>query len=191
MEFHGGGGFRGDDYVYEYLGESTSFTISNTVSDELIASFNQSTQEKTQEKQHDETLNAINNQTQATQDLTNSINDGSITTDLDLPTSSAVDTTLNGLNSIFDTFYNVFTSDNAQDIVFPMPYTNKNITIPANFLENLLNENNCGWIVNYIKAFWLYLIYRFIILDVAKKFRQINSGNFEGIALENIKEGML
>ena len=97
-----GGGFRGDDlYSYNYLGDSVQFEISENVSAEKLKELNEQTKANEEKERHDETIGAINNQTQATQDLNNSITDSNVTTDVELPSDTTENPTENGLNNIF------------------------------------------------------------------------------------------
>lgn len=186
------GGFRGDDlYSYNYLGDSVQFEISEDVSAEKIKELNEQTKANEEKERHDETIGAINNQTQATQDLNNSINDSNVTADINLPTDTTENPTENGLNNIFDLIYNGFTQGQAQDIVFPIPFTDKSFKIEPRYLESALRNNNAEWVITIIQAFWWYLISRFIIKDITKKIRKIKSGNIEDIQNNNIKEDML
>lgn len=187
-----GGGFRGDDlYSYKYLGDTVQFEISEDVSAEKIKELNEQTKANEEKERHDETIGAINNQTQATQDLNNSINDSNVTADINLPTDTTENPTENGLDNIFDLIYNGFTQGQAQDIVFPIPFTDKSIKIEPSYLENALRYNNAEWVITIIQAFWWFLISRFIIKDISKKIRKIKSGNIEDIQNNNIKEDML
>ena len=95
------GGFRGDDlYSYNYLGDSVQFEISQDVSAEKIKELNEQTKANEEKERHDETIGAINNQTQATEDLNNSITDSNVTTDVELPSDTTENPTENGLNTI-------------------------------------------------------------------------------------------
>lgn len=101
------------------------------------------------------------------------------------------DITEAGISQIFTTVYNAFTSDNAQNLVIPIPFTNKNIVIEADMLKNALSGSIFKPLIVLIKAFYWYLISRFIYLDISKKIDKIKSGDIENVENNNIKEDML
>ena len=80
---------------------------------------------------------------------------------------------------------------NAPVIVFPIPFTGKEITLSPNYVREMLNSSNAEWVINFIEVFWWYIISRFIIKDISKKITKIKSGNIENIENDNIKEEML
>ena len=143
--------------------------------------------------------NAINNQTDKIEEQTNAINeqtdylqDDTINNNsIYLPQDNSNDITQDGLNGIFTTIYNAFCTGQAQDIVFPIPFTNKNITLQANYVRNMLTNSNSTWVITIIEAFWWFLISRYIIKDITNKITKIKSGNIEDIETTNIKGDML
>ena len=149
--------------------------------------------------QQQETTNAINNLNNSQQETTNAINnlDNTITdTNIDdnsinLPTDNSNDITQDGLNGIFTSIYNAFCVGQAQDIIFPIPFTNKNITLQANYVRDMLSNNGATWLITIIEAFWWYLISRYIVKDITNKITKIKSGNIEDIENTNIKGDML
>lgn len=185
--------------VYEYLGDPIQFTVSSNVTQDYINQLNQQTAtstdtETSQELQNsiNNQTNAINNQTQSIDNINNSITNSTVdNSSIDLPTDNTQDPTQSGVDNIFQTIYNSFTSGTAQDIVFPIPFTDKSIILQANYIYNMLQNNNATWIITIIQAFWWYLISRFIITDIMKKIRKIKQGNFDNIQNSNIKEDML
>lgn len=140
--------------------------------------------------------NAILDKTEETnqqlQNLNDSINDDNIdVTANDLPSIDVNSPTENGLNNIFQNLYNAFCTGQAQDIVFPIPFTNKNITLSPYYVRDMLNNNNASWVYTFIQAFWGYLIGRYIIKDITSKIDKIKSGDVENVENSNIKEDML
>lgn len=109
----------------------------------------------------------------------------------DLPSNNTQDPTESGVNNIFSTLQSAFTTGTAQDIVVPVPFTNKTFTIPANLTINVLNGSQFSWVKTIIEAFWWYIIAKFIVQDISNKVRGIKSGNVENIQNDNIKEEML
>ena len=192
--------------TYNYIGNTYQFTISSNVTQDYINQLNQQTATDTSQdnfnninnsinKQSDainNQTNAINNQTQSIDNINSSITNSTVdNSSIDLPTDNTTDPTQNGVDNIFQTIYNSFTSGTAQDIVFPIPFTDKSIILQANYLYNVLQNNNASWVVMIIQAFWWYLISRFIIKDIMKKIRKIKQGNLDNIQNDNIKEDML
>lgn len=147
----------------------------------------------------EETKQAIQETTQAVNEATNAINNLNDTIKDDnvefnesyLPTDTTNDITAEGINGIFTSIYNAFCTGQAKDIVFPIPFTNKNITLSANYVRQMLTSSGASWVITIIEAFWWYIISRFIIKDIANKVTKIKSGNIEDIENTNIKEDML
>lgn len=130
--------------------------------------------------------------TQAVENLENTITNTNIDdSSVNLPTDNTNDITQDGLNNIFTSIYNAFCVGEPQNIVFPIPFTNKNITLQPNYIRQMLTDSGANWVITIIEAFWWYLISRFIIKDVSKKITKIKSGNVENIENSNIKEEML
>lgn len=126
------------------------------------------------------------------ENLEDTITDTSVDDDsIFLPSDNTSDITSDGLNGIFTNIYNAFCTGQAQDIVFPIPFTNKNITLQSNYVRQMLQSNGSSWIITIIEAFWWYLISRFIIKDITSKITKIKSGNIESIENTNIKGDML
>ena len=125
-------------------------------------------------------------------DINNSITSDDVNfNDIDLPSDDSEDITRDGVNNIFTSIYNAFCTGQAQDIVFPIPFTNKNITLQANYVRQMLSNNGASWVITIIEAFWWYLISRFIVKDIMNKINKIKSGNIESIEQDNIKGDML
>lgn len=142
--------------------------------------------------QDDINNNNIKSITESSEDTLNEITDSHIDNDFaeSLPTDNVQDITSSGIDTIFSSIYNAFTSGTAQDIVFPVPFTDKSITLKATYVSDFLLEY-CSWVYALIQAFWGYLIGRFIVTDVMKKMTAIKSGNFDKIQNNNIKGEML
>ena len=126
------------------------------------------------------------------QNINDSINNSDVEfSGSSLPSDSTEDITAEGINGIFTSIYNAFCTGSAQDIVFPIPFTGKEITLSPNYVREMLNSSNANWVINFIEIFWWYIISRFIIKDISKKITKIKSGNIENIENDNIKEEML
>ena len=126
------------------------------------------------------------------EDVKDTLTDDTIqSTASDLPSTNIQDPTESGISTIFQSIYNAFCTGQAQDIVFPIPFTNKNITLSPYYVSDMLNNNGASWVYVLIQAFWGYLIGRFIVSDISKKIDKVKSGNIENIENTNIKEDML
>lgn len=126
------------------------------------------------------------------QNINDSINNSDVEfSDSSLPSDNTEDITQEGINGIFSSIYNAFCTGSAQDIVFPIPFTGKEITLSPNYVREMLNSSDANWVINFIELFWWYIISRFIIKDISKKITKIKSGNIENIENDNIKEEML
>lgn len=157
-----------------------------TDNDTLIS---QNTEMIQQQEQINNNLDNVNENLQKINDSINNpnVDDSSII----LPTDNTNDITADGLNGIFTSIYNAFCSGQAKDIVFPIPFTDKNITLSANYVRQMLTTSNATWVITIIEAFWWYIISRFIIKDITNKITKIKSGNIEDIESTNIKGDML
>lgn len=107
--------------------------------------------------------------------------------------TSVTDNTSNNVDTIFTDFQNALTSDDyAVDVVLPIPFTNKNITIPSNFVKVQLNKlPGHSAITTIIEVFWWYVIGRFIIKDILKYIDNLKSGDILKNSDTNIKADML
>lgn len=130
--------------------------------------------------------------TSAVSDLNDTMIDDTVTSGYsDLPSNNTNDITRDGINNIFQSIYNAFCTGSPQNIVFPIPFTNQNITLSPYYVRDMLTNFGATWVYTLIQAFWGYLIGRFIIKDVSNKINKIKSGNIEEIEKNNIKEDML
>ena len=175
--------FTGSEYIISKLG-----LIYNLTSDE-----EQAINEDNQKHLDSEMLQTQQETNNKLDSMENTINDSSvddITSDT-LPSDSTTDVTADGVNGIFTSIYNAFCTGTAQDIVFPIPFTNKNITLSANYVTNMLTNANATFVITLIQAFWWYLISRFIVKDIMNKINSIKSGNIENIEETNIRGDML
>lgn len=101
------------------------------------------------------------------------------------------DITSDGLNSIFTTFYNCFANAEEKDIVFPLPFVNKSITIPSKFLENTLKAHGFSFVVDLARTVWLFAISCFIIKDVSNYVEKLKTGEILSKSDTNIKTDIL
>lgn len=133
---------------YDYFDNSYVFTVSSNVTQDYINQLNQQTATTTDEDNQqqinnalNEQTNAINNQTQSIDNINNSITDSTVdNSSIDLPTDNTNDITQSGVDNIFQTIYNSFTSGTPQNIVFPIPFSNNNLVIQPNYVSNMLGS---------------------------------------------------
>lgn len=132
-----------DTWGYDYFANSYTFTVSSNVTQDYINQLNQQTATSSDEEQQQELQSSINQQTQSIDNINNSITDSTIdNSSIDLPTDNTQDPTQSGVDNIFQTIYNSFTSGTAQDIVFPIPFSDNNLTIQANYVSNMLGSSS-------------------------------------------------
>ena len=183
-----GGGFRGDDFTWEFLGSPRSWTTlpASAINTDLD-NLNSQTDKQ----------NLINYQNNVTNNLTN-INDSLTNTDItdsdDALAESGVitedneDITATGFDNIFNMFYNGITS-NPVNIVLPIPFTNKTIIIEPNYIRNALGNQNI--LLNLIESFWYFAVSLYIVKDIQKVIEKIKSGDITSSSDTNIKADML
>lgn len=152
----------------------------------------QSNQNSTNQKL-DEQTSAINNQTNKIQDLNDNISDSNVDdfNQNTLPSDSTNDITQDGVNGIFTSIYNAFCTGEPVNIDFPIPNTNKSISLSPSYVYDSLSNFGGGFVVTLIQTFWWYLISRFIVKDIVDKINKIKSGNIENIETTNIRGDML
>lgn len=181
-----GGGFRGDDWTWEFLGLPRSWTTLSSVSVNLDDLNSQT------DKQ-----NLINYQNNVTNNLNNIYGSltGTDTTDNDntlaqsgVITENNQDITASGFDNIFNMFYNGITA-NPVDIVFPIPFTQHTITIQPDYIRNALGSNNI--ILNLIESFWYFAVSLYIVKDIESLIRKMKNGDVATSSDTNIKADML
>ena len=102
------------------------------------------------------------------------------------------DITSDGLTGVFTNIYNSITSWNAKNINLPIPYTDKNIVIPANYTENMLSSFGGSWIITFISSIYYFIVARFIIYSITSIINSIKSGSIlETDSKNNITTDML
>lgn len=87
------------------------------------------------------------------------------------------DITSDGLSGVFTNIYNSINSWSSKDINLPIPYTNKSITIPANYTYDMLNSFGGGWIIIFINSIYYFIVARFIIYSITSIINSIKSGS--------------
>lgn len=195
MEFHGGGGFRGDDYIYEYLTDLLSFTISDTVSNDVINSLNMSTKEKTEQKQHDETLNALNNQGEQNQQFYNSVLSNQFNESQPGDTLNSMgggfrdsvdDSSYVGLfSTVVSKFAAIINGDysSVEEIHIPLPNSDKYITLKSDLLSSFIQNT---FIYDFLQIFWTYLFGMYIFKYSYSLIKAIKTGSIlSGYSWEN------
>lgn len=144
--------------------------------------------------------------------LNETINDDTVnSSSSDLPNYSYTSPAQEGVDNLFTniTTYMTKTNREGSGINLPIPFVNKNIFIPTNLTQNIVNSignvnadmtlpngyvvniNFSGFISALISAFWWYIISRYIILDILDKTYKIQTGDVENLENENIKGEML
>lgn len=107
------------------------------------------------------------------------------------------DTTTFGFDYIFNTIYNSISS-NPKPIEFKIPFVDYTFTINPNFLDEWLHNldvevvggiNNI--VLNFIHAFYYFIISYYIINDIRKNIEKIKTGDIMTHTDTNIKADML
>ena len=160
--------------------QQSTLDTANEESSKQLQSTMENNQQQTNEKldnlQH--TQEQTNDKLQNIDDTVNNPDVDNVTNDT-LPQDNTQDITANAVDGIFTSIYNAFCTGEPREIIFPIPFTNKNITLDPNYIRNSLTSANAGFLISFIEAFWWYLISRFIIKDIIKKVNLIKSGNIE------------
>lgn len=73
-------------------------------------------------------------------------------------------------------------------IVIPIPFTDKNITIPNDLVFSRINGT---FVLTIIQLFWWYIIGRFIVKDIISYIDRLKSGEIISHTDTNIKADML
>lgn len=129
--------------------------------------------------------------TQAVENLENTVTDSNLQDDsVFFPTLDVPDLARDGLTHIFDAFVLAFCSKTPEDIILPIPYTNKSITIPYNYTREMLTNYSPN-LLNIITLFWWYWIARIIVFDIYDKMDKLQSGDVENLQKENVTTNML
>ena len=102
------------------------------------------------------------------------------------------DITSSGLTGIFTTIYNSINSWSSKDIVLPIPFTNKSLTIPANYTNNMLGSVGGGSLITIISTVYYFIVARFIVYSITGIINSIKSGSIlETDTKNNITTEML
>lgn len=174
-------------------------TINNSINDQTDTLHSDltdmtNTLEGTNDKidETNDNLNDIQNTLQDTNDFLQSTDVDE--DNYDLPTEDTQDITQDGIDNIFTVIQEAFLRESPRTVSIQIPFTNKYMYIEGVYVENYLRYHTKGTgllIINLVRAFYWYLISRFIIGDISKKIKNIKSGNLENIQNDNIKEEML
>lgn len=184
-EIHGGGGFRGDNYIYNYIGDEVVFTVSNNIPDNVINALNSSTQNNIQNTQHEEIINNMNNIENNLDNLNNALTnttpDNSVSSDID--NALSFNNENEGLNNLNNGFFSRLTSmlsnllgyNLADDtsVSIPLPHSNKSLTLHSIDIYN----NVTGALRLIINAFWVYIFSFYMWKFINKIYIAISTGN--------------
>lgn len=140
----------------------------------IVESLNQSNSLQQQQNQ----LQQEQNQLQ--QEQNNFLQQGTSDSDVSVDSFNNVDSndiTSVGLTGVFNNIYSSITSWKAKNINLPIPYTNKTITIPANYTENMLSSFGGNWIITFIHSIYYFIVARFMIYSITDIINSIKSGS--------------
>lgn len=149
-------------------------------------------------------LNAINENTEQQAETTEEmkkLNDFMSSEDVDqdaydMPTDNPTqDITQNGINTIFDRFYNTIDNWSANNIEVHIPFTNKAFLINANTTEVALthfsNNSFAQLLKTLLNLVWYYVLARYIIKDIQKYIDGLKTGEILTKSDTNVKTEML
>lgn len=87
------------------------------------------------------------------------------------------DITSEGLTGIFNTIYNSVVSWKSKDIVLPIPFTDKSVVVPANYVENMIQKTGATWVSTLVHSVYYFIIGRFIVYSITKIVNSIKDGS--------------
>lgn len=132
---------------------------------------------------------------QLQQEQNNFLQQGTSDDDVSIDNFNSVDAndiTSSGLTGIFTTIYNSINSWSSKDIVLPVPFTNKSLTIPANYTNNMLGSVGGGSLITIISTVYYFIVARFIVYSITGIINSIKSGSIlETDTKNNITTDML
>lgn len=115
-----------------------------------------------------------------------------VNTDFSNPSGSTSDSTASAFDGIFMRFYNSMTSNSSGVAIdVPIPFTNKNISIPSNLTRNILSQYMGQLFNDLLPLVWYFLVGLYILKDMAKIIQDIKSGDIMTKTDTNIKTDML
>lgn len=102
--------------------------------------------------------------------------------------SNYISPTENGINTIFNSFYNAFTTTETTSFIFEIPFSNgQTIEIPS----DLITSKIPSYILYIIQTLYWFIICRFIVKDIAKIVQKAKSGEIFEDNTSNIKTDLL
>lgn len=193
----GGGGFRdeNENYSYSYFGNTITFSVSDAVSDDRLNLLNNATKELQEKQRHDETIGAINKQT----DQDKNFYDGILSNEYN---QNQAGDTLTGMGGgfrdsvddssyvgLFSTVVSKFASiingdySSVDRIEYPLPNSDKKIIITSDILYNIIKDT---FVYNYLQLFWTYLFGMYIFKFSYGLIKAIKTGSIlDGYSWEN------
>lgn len=67
----------------------------------------------------------------------------------------------------------------------------KSITLPSNYVYDMLYQNNGQWIITFITVWWWYRLGGWVVYDIVDKLIALQTGDVEEVQKNNIKKEML
>lgn len=124
----------------------------------------------------DELKNVSDNIKDTNDFLKNDSDDG---VDYSTPSNDSFDDSKvkSGLDTTFKSVQNMFTKTSSA-IVIPVPFTNKSITIPANYIQVQLDKFDKAKVIStFVQVMYAYVISKYIFKDITKVMDSIKSGS--------------
>lgn len=172
------------DWTYNYITEEFQFTVENTVSNDVIASFNNSTQETKKDNQFNDINNNLTQQKEQDQQfydniLSNNYNEnlaGDTLTGSTTSTESIDNSAYIGLfSTVFGKFSNILDGDfsTVEEINYPVPNTNAYITLRSDILSSKIEGT---FIYLFLQTAWLFVFGMYIFKFSNNLIIKIKSG---------------
>lgn len=179
-EIHGGGGFRDDVYVYEFLGNTTKYTISLNVSDGVMNNYDDSYKDSQQQQQTDAIKDQTEQDKQFYDDLLSDQYDENVIGDtIGGVSSSTDDVDYSQYSGLFSTIFGKFSSaisgdySSVDNISIPIPFTQGNLNITSDILYNIIKGS---FIYTFLQIVWYFIFGMYIFKFSNNLVRSIKSG---------------
>lgn len=185
--------FESNDITNYFLG---NYNI--TISSDMVSDINNTTEKDIQDNIYQEqqktndNLENLQQQQQQTNDNLNNINNSLTDSEVDennvndiADLSNGFSVTDNtGIDQLFQMVYNAFCSNNPEDLVFTIPFTNKEVTINQSNISSKFPEP----ITNIVGIFVWGFVGLYVLKDIRSMINKISEGSPEDVGSDVKKE---
>lgn len=173
------------DWAYSYLDDEIQFTLSETVPETVIATFNTATEETKEDDQFNELNNNLKEQKEQDATFYNELLSDEYDEELPSDTLSGIssssedisDTQYIGLfSAIFGRFSDIINGDysEVEEIHYPIMNTNKDIVLTSDILSSKIQNT---FIYVLLQSFWMFLFGTYIFKFCWNLIRKIKDGS--------------